>query len=95
MSLKCLFLEKTIHGNNSCCSSAGEKSCVQTWQESVSKCCTFVSWLKTPEELSQISSPEIREESSALKQFSLGFVSTFLSGANINTTTSEMGFHIG
>lgn len=42
-------------------------------------------------ELSQTSSPEMRKASGALKQFVLGFESTLLSGANINTSMNEIG----
>lgn len=52
--------------------------------------CLF--WLKTPEELSQTSSPEMCEVSGAQKEFVLGFESTLLSGANINTYMSEIGW---
>lgn len=51
--------------------------------------CLF--WLKDLEELSQTSSPEMCEASGPLKWFVLGFESTLLSGANINTNMSEMG----
>lgn len=51
--------------------------------------CLF--WLKALEELSQTSSPEMREASGTLKRFALGFESTLLSGVNINTNMSEMG----
>jgi len=51
--------------------------------------CVF--WLKTPEELSQTGSPEIREVNGALKSFVRGSESTLLSGANITASRSEVG----